>query len=507
MINQRIRNTNFLKKVVSPEVAASVIKDGMTIAASGYRHGGHPRAFFKALAARARKGELKNLSLWSTCLMGYDVEGSLAEANALKRRLGSHGNPALRKAINANKVYCNDMRTEILPDKIRSGLMGKLDVAVVRAIAITGEGHIVPSHVLIDIASYVQAAEVVVVEIDHALPLEIEGIHDVYLHPLTPARKEIPLYDLTDRIGKPYIVCGQDKIKYIIECTEPYSEDIPFFPEHGQSEKEEKIAHFILSFLKDEIKNNRLPAHLLPVECGIGSLPNAALKSFEKEDFNELEFYTPGITDEIIDLIEMDKVKYANGAGFRISMKGWGKFSRNIEKFKKKIILRPIEIINHPEILRRLGIIAINGALEVDVYGNVNNSHISGTHLLHGVGGSCGFSVNAYLSIFTFFSTGKEGNISTIVPMATHVDQSEHTVDVIVTEQGVADLRGLSPVERAEKIITNCAHPDYKPFLKDYLERAKKEVGGHQPHILEEAFYLHHLLRKTGSMKKAIHNS
>lgn len=500
MLEKRIRNKKLLKKLVSPEKAASIIKDGMNIATSGYKLAGYPRAFFQALAQRARKSEFKNLNLWSVCLMGYDVEGSLAETGVLKRKLGSHGDPILRKAINNNYVYCNDIRSEVLPQMVRLGLLGKLNVAVIDAIAITEKGHIIPSHALVDIASYIQVADTVIVEIDHNLPLEMEGIHDIYLPHLPSFRKEVPLYNLADRIGKPYICAGEDKIDFIVESEKieiNYEENNSFYI----NEKSQKIALNLISFLKKEIRNNRLPKNLLPIECGIGNIADSVLKCLAKEDFDNLEFYSAGITDGMIDLIEMGKVKSANGTGLRLSSNGWKKFYSDIEKYKNKIILRPIEVINNPELVRRFGIIAINGALEVDIYGNANNSHINGTHLVNGVGGSGVFASNAYISIFALYSTKKKGKISTIVPMATHVDQSEHNVDVIVTEHGLADLRGLSPIERANKLINNCAHPDYRPLLRDYLERAIKKNGGHQPHMLEEAFSFHQRLNETGTMK------
>ena len=122
--------------------------------------------------------------------------------------------------------------------------------------------------------------------------------------------------------------------------------------------------------------------------------------------------------------------------------------------------------------------------------------------VVSGVGGASEFALNAYLSVILMPSTAKGGNISSIVPMTTHVDIPEHGVDVIVTEQGLADLRGLTPKERAERIIRSCAHPVYQPLLLDYFQRAVKEGGGHEPHLLEEALSFHQRFLKTGSMKK-----
>ena len=96
----------------------------------------------------------------------------------------------------------------------------------------------------------------------------------------------------------------------------------------------------------------------------------------------------------------------------------------------------------------------------------------------------------------------KGGDISSVVPFCSHVDHTEHDVDLIVSERGVADLRGKDPVERAHEIIEKVAHPDYQPLLRDYLERSIAATKhAHTPHIMEEAFSFHTRFAKTGSMK------
>ncbi|MDY6964294.1 MAG: acetyl-CoA hydrolase/transferase C-terminal domain-containing protein, partial [Pseudomonadota bacterium] len=96
-------------------------------------------------------------------------------------------------------------------------------------------------------------------------------------------------------------------------------------------------------------------------------------------------------------------------------------------------------------------------------------------------------------------SLAKEGRISSVVPMVPHVDHTEHDVDILVTEQGLADLRELAPRERALQIIEHCAHPDFKEALSDYFRRACAR-GGHTPHLLEEALSWHERARETGRM-------
>ncbi len=194
-------------------------------------------------------------------------------------------------------------------------------------------------------------------------------------------------------------------------------------------------------------------------------------------------------------------LKLASATCCSLSEAGFRKLFDNIDFFKDKIILRPEEISNHPEVLRRLGVISINTAIEMDIYGNVNSTHVQGKKMMNGIGGSGDFSRSASLVIFTTSSVAKDGDISSIVPMCPHVDHTEHEVMVIVTEQGYADLRGLSPKERAVKIIENCAHPDYRDKLMDYFNRACEQMPCQTPHILDEALSWHTKFEKTGSMK------
>lgn len=142
----------------------------------------------------------------------------------------------------------------------------------------------------------------------------------------------------------------------------------------------------------------------------------------------------------------------------------------------------------------------MNTALEADIFGNVNSTHVLGTKMMNGIGGSADFCRNAYLSIFSCPSIRKGGKISTIVPMVSHLDHSEHSVKILATEQGVADLRGKDPRQRAETIIENCVHPMYKELMWDYLKLSK---GGHTPHTLKAAFALHHAFSEKGDMLEA----
>ena len=246
-----------------------------------------------------------------------------------------------------------------------------------------------------------------------------------------------------------------------------------------------------------------MPKNLLPLQSGVGNVANAVISGFVDSDLKDLSVYTEVIQDGMFDLIDAGKLSFASGTALSPSPEGLDRFYKNIKEYRKRIVLRPQEVANSPEVARRIGIIAMNTAIEADIYGNVNSTHIMGTKMMNGIGGSGDFARNAYLTTFFTASTAKNGLISSIVPMVSHVDHTEHDVDIIVTEQGLADLRGLSPKKRAKEVIEKCAHPDFKPILQDYFERADAATKHAQtPHIIKEALSWHERFIETGTMKK-----
>jgi acyl-CoA hydrolase len=237
----------------------------------------------------------------------------------------------------------------------------------------------------------------------------------------------------------------------------------------------------------------------LPIQSGVGNIANAVLGGLGNDaSVPPFEMYTEVIQNSVIGLMEKGRIKFGSACSLTVTNDCLDEITGNIDFFKDKIVLRQSEISNSPEIIRRLGVISINTAIEVDLYGNVNSTHISGTKMMNGIGGSCDFTRNAYISIFTCPSVAKGGLISSIVPMVSHVDSTEHDVNIIVTEQGVADLRGKSPKQRAEAIIENCVHPDYKQMLRDYLELTNKKTQ--TPQNLAAALGMHVTFNETGDM-------
>ena len=497
ILKERLRNDCAEALITTAEEAAKLVKDGMVVGVSGFTPSGYPKAVPVALAERANNGDKFQIDLYSGASLGPEIDTMMVEAGIIKKRLPYHTNATIRKAINAGQVQYIDMHLSQSPQYVNMGFLPKPEVAIVEALAITEEGNLILTTAVGNTPTFVKHADTVIVEIAMKKPMALEGMHDIYITENPPHRTPINICKADDRIGTSYVECGWNKIKAIvisdyIDKTRPLAE---------VTETEKKISKNILEFLANEVAAGRLTNQLLPIQSGVGSVANAVLYGLIESDFENLTCYTEVVQDSMLDLLRSGKASVASTTSISPSPEGQIKFFEDIEFFKDKIIFRPEEISNHPEVARRLSVIAMNTALEVDIYGNVNSTHVQGKKIMNGIGGSGDFSRNAGISIFTTSSIAKEGAISSIVPMCPHVDHTEHEVMVIVTEQGYADLRGLSPKERAVKIIENCAHPDYKDQLMDYFNRACAEAPCQTPHILDEALSWHSKFEKTGSMK------
>ena len=497
-LEERIRNEEIRKKITDDGQASLLIKDGMTIAVSGFTPSGYPKAVPMALANRVKEeGNKMRLNLYSGASLGPEIDKAWAEAGVISKRLPYQTTDELRRKINTGEIEYLDMHLSHMPQYINYDMLPEIDIAIVEAVAISEDGFVIPTMGIGNTPTFIDKAKEVIIEINLAKPAGYEGMADIYSTKNPPNRKPIPLKHSGERIGTPYIFCEKEKIKAVVMTnSQDKTRDLT-----GVSHVSNRISENIISFLRKEVKANRLPHDLLPLQSGVGSVANAVLYGLCDSEFKNLTCYTEVVQDSMLDLLRCGKAVIASATAVSPSPAGLKKFEEEIDFFKDKIILRPQEISNNPEVIRRLGVIAINTAMEIDIYGNVNSTHLMGTRIMNGIGGSGDFARNAAISIFSTESIAKNGDISSIVPMVSHVDHTEHDVMVIVTEQGYADLRGLSPKERALKIINHCAHPDYKPLLMDYFQRAFFQGGKHTPHILSEALSWHTQYMETGSMK------
>lgn len=492
-------------KVMSAEAATDFIHNGDNLGVSGFTPSGYPKAVPLALSERYKGTDFK-VNVWTGASVGPEIDQAMVEAGIMDRRLPYQTNGTLRKAINEGKVKYADIHLSHMAQMVRYGFMANrkgVDVAIVEVSKINdlGDGKVglIPTTSMGNSSSYVAGAKKVIVEVNTSQPVGLEGMHDSYVPLDPPYRKPIPIERPEDRIGTPYIPCELDKIVAVVPCD--ITDKVRPLGEIDEDAKH--MGENLVAFFKKEVAEGRLPKNLLPLQSGVGSVANAVINGLVNSDFEDLTVYTEVIQDGMFDLIDAGKLRVASGTALTPSPECQKKFYENLDHYKPYLILRPQEISNSPEVARRIGVIAMNTAIEVDIYGNVNSTHICGTKLMNGVGGSGDFARNGYLTVFFTNSLAKGGKISSVVPFCSHIDHATLDVDVIVSERGVADLRGLTPKEKAPIIIDQIANPKYQPMLLDYFHRACEACGNSQtPHLLEEAFDFHNRFNKTGTMEK-----
>lgn len=487
--------------ILTPEEAAAMINNGDNIGFSGFTPAGSPKAVSRALAARAKElhaaGQEFSVGVLTGASSGPSLDGALAEADAVAFRTPYQANASLRKSINSGKARYFDLDLSMMAQFVRYGFIDRVDWCVIEACDITDDGEIVPTTAVGVAPTYAQYAKKIIVELNAYHPKALRGLHDIYQPADPPHRREIPVYKPSDRIGTTTIKVDPSKIVGIVHTNQ--ADEVSGFKDSDPVT--EKIGENVAEFFSTELREGRLPKSFLPIQSGVGNIANAVLGAMGRnEGIPQFQMYSEVIQDSVIDLMKSGKLTFASGVSLTISPDVLAEMYENWDFYKPRLVLRPQEISNTPEVVRRLGLICINTAIEVDLWGNVNSTHIMGRQMMNGIGGSGDFARNGYLTVFTCPSVAKGGKISSIVPMVSHSDHSEHSVDIIVTEQGVADLRCKSPRERALAIIENCAHPDYRPMLLQYLEDAGQ---GQTPHNLKSVFNMHVSFLETGDMHNA----
>lgn len=503
MPNDRIACPQLLSRVMSADDAASLIAPGSRIGMSGFTAAGYPKAVPLALARRIEeahgRGEPFSVQIWSGASTGPELDGALAKANGIEFRMPYNSDPTARDKINSGEMEYLDMHLSQVAPMVWEGFLGVEDIAVIEVTGIRADGSLIPSTSVGNNKTWIDRAQKVILEVNRWQNPALEGMHDIYYGTaLPPNRVPIPLVKADDRIGQPYLRCNPDKVVAIIETDAPDRNHTLPTPDA----KAQAIAGHLLEFLKHEVAKGRLPANLLPLQSGVGSVANAVLSGLQSSPFPPMTAFTEVIQDSMLDLLLSGKLVSASSSALCLGPEAMQRLNDNIAELHDRIILRPQEISNHPELIRRLGCIAMNGMIEADIYGNVNSTHVMGSRIMNGIGGSGDFARNAYISIFTAPSTAKNGTISTIVPHVSHVDHITQDVQVLVTEHGLADMRGLSPKRRAKLVIENCAHPDFRPMLQDYFDRAlNHSYGLHTPTLLSEALSWHQRFIDTGSMR------
>ena len=498
----RIDNADLRGKVMSADEAAQFINHGDRVGLSGFTGAAYPKALPTAIANRAKAeheaGREYQIDVFTGASTAPDCDGVLAEADAVRFRSPYQSDPAMRRGINAGKILYDDVHLSHAGWQVRYGFFGQLNVAIVEATRIDENGNIIPSSGVGNNVEYLDTAEKIIIEVNSWQSENLEGMADIYRIGNTPGRKPIPITEAGQRIGTPYIDIDTSKVVAVVETDAP-DRNAPFKPLDDTSKQ---IAGHFLDFLESEVAAGRLKYDQYVMQSGVGNVPNAVMAGLLDSKFENVQAYTEVIQDGMIDLIDSGKMTVASATSFSLSPEYAERMNENAEFYREHIVMRPQQVSNHPEVIRRLGLIATNGLIEADIYGNVNSTNVAGSRMMNGIGGSGDFTRNAFISSFISPSEAKNGAISAIVPFASHIDHTEHDVMVVITEYGYADLRGLAPKQRVEKMIS-IAHPDFRPLLQEYVDMANQKAGTMQtPHDLAHAFDFHTRCLETDTMQK-----
>ena len=513
-LEERIRCPFLMNKVMKVEDTLPMFKDGMNLGWSGFTPAGYPKAIPIALAEHVEKNNLQGqmrFNLFIGASVGAETEDRWAQNDMIDRRWPYQTGRNIAKAINEGRIRMGDKHLSLFAQDLAYGYYtkdsksGKLDMAIIEVSGITEDGGLIPSASVGVIPEIIQTCDNIILEVNTAMP-SFEGMHDIMVLHAPPHREIIGITRANSRIGSTYVPCDPAKIVAIVE-SEHVDKGRALA---GADEDSVAIANHLLDFFAAEVKAHRLPGNLLPLQSGVGSIANAVVSGLANGPFYDLSVYTEVLQDGMLDLFDSERLKCASSCSLSLSEEhGMPRFIKNREKYQDKIVLRPLSISNNPEVARRLGVIAMNTPVEIDMYGHANSTLINGTRIVNGIGGSGDFLRSGFLKIMHTPSsrptkTDPTG-ISCIVPHAQHIDHTEHDLDIVVTEQGLADLRGLAPRDRAHSIINNCAHPDYKDILNEYFDMAEKDClargVGHEPQLWDRVFKMQLNNAQNGTMK------
>jgi acetyl-CoA hydrolase len=485
--------------ILTAQEAAALVQHDQTIGFSGFTPAGAakviPTAIAEKAAAEHAAGRDFKIGVITGASTGPSLDGALAKADAIKFRTPYQSDKDLRASINAGKTHFFDMHLSLLPQYVRYGFLGEVDWAIVEAADVSADGKILLTTSVGAAPTFLSKAKKILVEVNERHPKALLGFHDIYEPESPPHRRPIPICNADDRIGTQRVWVDPKKIAGIVNSNRP-DEVKDFSP---VTDVTTKIGLNVAEFLASEIRNGHIPKSFLPIQSGVGNVANAVLGAMgDHPEIPRFQMYSEVIQDSVIELVKQDRCGFVSGVSLTVTDPVLQSIYDNLDYFRGRLLLRPQEIANNPEIVRRIGIISINTALEADIFGNINSTHVLGQKMMNGIGGSGDFTRNAYISIFTCPSTAKDGSISAIVPMCSHMDHSEHSVQVLVTEHGVADFRGKDPRERAEAVIHNCVDPSYRDLLWSYF---KLTENGHTPQSFRSAFAFHETFLETGDMR------
>jgi acetyl-CoA hydrolase len=307
-LKKRIKNLNLLSKVTNPTNVLSYfkeIKSPIYRGWSGFTGVGYPKIIPIELANYVEKNNLKGkmkFNIYVGASVGYEVEDRWASLDMIDRLFPYQSGKDIQNGINHGKVKFNDKHLSMFAQDLVYGFYTKdkdskkLDFSIIEITGITKDGGLIPGLSVGAIPEIIQSSDKVILEINTASP-ECEGLHDLLYTEEPPNRKPYLIEKVNDRIGKTFLPIDPNKIIAIVESP---LHDTPT-EVHSDMNCGKMISNHIVEFLQNEVKHNRLPSNLLPIQSGVGNISNAVIGGLVNSPFNNLEVWTEVIQDTFLD--------------------------------------------------------------------------------------------------------------------------------------------------------------------------------------------------------------
>jgi len=480
LIDERVENKILRNKLMPVEEAVKLITDGSTLAISGFTKSGEPKSFIPELGRYfSEKAPHSRITLLSGASLSEEVESAIAPFVA--KRAPYMSSPESRKRILAKTMEFNDIHLSHFSRNLMYGFYGDIDFAVIEVSRILPNGSVILTSSVGISGEALSKAKHIILEVNTAGP-DYTGFHDMTMPRVYPrVGWPVPVTNVGDRVGAFHMVLDVSKVIAVVESK---------IPDYGVSFKEttlvdKKIAENVVGFLLECQKKYNWGDKIPPLQSGVGNIANAVVGELYDSPFQRIRFWTEVFQDGMLKYIENpDKFDVASATAVSFSKEAWLKFFKLFDQARDKIVLRPTWLSNSPELISRMFVIAMNTPIEVDIYGHANSTHLDGSKIVNGLGGSGDFLRNAYISIVHTPSIRKLRNgkvVSCVMPYVRHIDHTEHDIKCVITENGVVlNTEIRAPSKRAEEIIEKCAHPYFRPLLKEYLSLAG---DGDEPRI------------------------
>ena len=354
-MSERILHKGLKAKVMSAEEAAALIPNGAVVGMSGFTGAGYPKAVPVALSKRAVEERLRGkpfrLNVLTGASTGPEQDTAMSMVDSQAFRFPYQGDAVTREKINSGVMEYQDMHLSHAGSLVRHGHYGKVDFAVIEVTKILEDGTAIPSSSCGNNNVYLETAEKIILEVNEWQDERLEGMHDIIsVSSVHGDRIPIPIGAADDRKGSKYWKFDVNKVVAVVETNNP-DRNAPF---KAPEDVHKKIAQNIIGFLDAEVKAGRLSKHLTPLQSGVGNIANAVLVGLNEGPFENMLSYTEVIQDGMLDMLDSGKLKAASATAFSVSPEGQVRFNKNIDRYRKQIILRPQEISNNPEVIRRL---------------------------------------------------------------------------------------------------------------------------------------------------------